>query len=193
MVTSRAGPAAPVLCPLCLSHISAHASKQHDLPTNIATNTFWIESFYYWITLNFLITSVLVRSRGSYLTINVFCFLVKIYSILNFCAVWPTFRIVQLTWHAMGLKFAYQLFIASMEHSATNMVWLTLRGAAFSSLWAILWVFSFSREKSFFQKKGKRMSCNQINRKYFVASQVVRKIPFISFFWRLPLYRDQSV
>ena len=126
MVTSRAGPAAPVLCPLCLSHISAHASKQHDLPTNIATNTFWIESFYYWITLNFLITSLLVRSRGSYLTINVYCFLVKIYSILNFCAVWPTFRIVQLTWHAMGLKFAYQLFIASMEHSATNMVWLTL-------------------------------------------------------------------
>ena len=63
---------------------------------------------------------------------------------------------VQLTWHTMGLKLAYQLFMAAMEHSATNMVKLTLHGVdtltAFSSSNSLCFQL-FKGQKIFFSKK----------------------------------------
>ena len=55
---------------------------------------------------------------------------------------------VQLTWHTIGLKLAYQL---SMEHSATNMVKLTLHGVD------TLTAFSFSNSLCFQLFKGQKI------------------------------------
>ena len=92
-----------------------------------------------------------IRSRGRYLTINVYFFLDEVYFVLNFARCGQ--HSAWCSWHTIGLKLAYQL---SKEHSATNMVKLTLHGVdtltAFSSSNSLCFQL-FKGQKIFFSKK----------------------------------------